>query len=77
VCFLRVAVLWALKSVPGVHVFLRRFRRSGGPMDPCTVHVSRSDLSGPASLGLVAWLACVAPKVAWLACVAPEVAAIP
>jgi hypothetical protein len=45
-------------------VFLKRFRRSGGPMDPCEVHVSRSDLSGLASLGLVTWHACVAPKVA-------------
>jgi hypothetical protein len=72
-----VAVLWALKSVPGVHVFLRQFRHSGGPMDPCEVHVSRFDSSGLASLGLVTWHACLAPEVAWLACMAPEVAAIP
>jgi hypothetical protein len=64
VCFLGVAVLWALKSVPGVHVFLRRFRCSGGPMDPCEVHVSHSDSSGLASLGLVTWHACVESKVA-------------
>jgi hypothetical protein len=31
VCFLGVAVLWDLPSVPGVHVLLRRFRRPGGP----------------------------------------------
>jgi hypothetical protein len=77
VCFLRVAVLWALKSVPGVHVFLRRFRRSDGSMDPCEVHVSCSDLSGFASLGLVTWCASVVPEVAWLACMAPKVATIP
>jgi hypothetical protein len=56
--------LWVLKSVPGVHMFLRRFRCSGGPMDPCEVHVSRSDSSGLASLGLVTWHVCVAPEVA-------------
>jgi hypothetical protein len=50
VCFLGVVVLRALKSVPSVHVFLRRFRRSGGPMDPCEVHVSSFDSSGLASL---------------------------
>jgi hypothetical protein len=55
VCFVGVIVLWALKSVPGVHVFLRQFRHSGGSMDPCEVHVSRSDSSGPASLGSVTW----------------------
>jgi hypothetical protein len=77
VCFLRVVVLWALKSVTGVHMFLRQFRRSGGPMDPCEVHVSRSNLSGLASLGLVTWHACLAPEVACLACMAPEVTAIP
>jgi hypothetical protein len=60
VCFLGVAVLWALKSVPGVHVFLRQFRRSSGSMDPCEVGVSRSDSSGLASLGLVTWHARVA-----------------
>jgi hypothetical protein len=27
----------------------------GGPMDPCEVHVSCSDSSGLASLGLVTW----------------------
>jgi hypothetical protein len=64
VCFLGVAVLWALRSVPGVHVLLRRFRRSGEPMDPCEVHVSHSDLSELASLGLVTWRACVEPEVA-------------
>jgi hypothetical protein len=64
VCFLGVAVLWALKSVPGVHVFLRQFGCFGGPMDPCEVHVSHSDSSGLASLGLVTWHACVAPEVA-------------
>jgi hypothetical protein len=53
VCFLRVAILWVLKSVPSVHLFLRWLRHSGGPMDPCEVHVSRSDLSGLASFGLM------------------------
>jgi hypothetical protein len=69
VCFLQVAVLWVLGSVPGVHMFLRRFRRSGGPMDPCEVHVSHSDSSGLGFLGLVTCHACVAPEVAappWL-----------
>jgi hypothetical protein len=69
VCFLGVVVMWALRLVPGVHVLLRRFRPSGGPMDPCEVHVSRSDSSGLASLGLVTWLACMALEVAatpWL-----------
>jgi hypothetical protein len=69
VCFLGVAVLWALRSVPGVHVLLRRFRRSGRLMDPCEVHVSHSDSSGLASLGLVTWLACMTLEVAatpWL-----------
>jgi hypothetical protein len=64
-----VAVLWALTLVLDVHVLLRLFRHSGGPMDPCEVHVSRSDSSGLASLGLVTWLACMASKVAappWL-----------
>jgi hypothetical protein len=75
--FLKVAVLWALKLVPGEHVFLRRFRRFGGPMDPCEVHVSRSDLSGLASLALVTWRACVALEMAWPACMAPEVATTP
>jgi hypothetical protein len=68
VCFLGVVVLWALRSVPGVHMLLRRFRFSRGPMDPC-VHVSHSDSSGLASLGLMTWLACMAPEVAatpWL-----------
>jgi hypothetical protein len=46
-------------------------------MDPCEVHVSRFDLLGLASLGLVTWCVCVAPEVVWLACMAPEVAAIP
>jgi hypothetical protein len=73
----RGSCLVGLKSVPGVHVFLRWFRCSGGPMDPCEVHVSRSDSSGLASLGLVTWRACVAPEVAELASMAPEVAAIP
>jgi hypothetical protein len=59
VCFLWVAVLWALRSVLGVHMFLRQFRHSGGPMDPCEIHVSRSDSSGFASLGLVTCLACI------------------
>jgi hypothetical protein len=77
VCFLEVAVVWALKSVPGVHVFMGWFRRFGGPMDPCEVHVSRSDSSGLASLGLVTWHACVALEVAWLACMEPKVATIP
>jgi hypothetical protein len=36
---LGVAVLWVLKLVLSVHVFLRRFRCSSGPMDPCEVHV--------------------------------------
>jgi hypothetical protein len=75
VYFLGVAILWALKSIPGVHVFLRQFRRSGGAMDPCEVHVSRPDSSGLTSLGFVTWHACMAPKVAQLACMAPEVAA--
>jgi hypothetical protein len=69
VCFLQVAVLWVLRSLPCVHVFLRRFRRSDGPMDPCEVHVSCSDSSGLASLGLVTCLACMASEVAtppWL-----------
>jgi hypothetical protein len=69
VCFIWAAVSWALRSVPGVHVLLRQLRRSGGPMDPCEVQVSRSDSSGLASFGLVAWLACMAPEVAatsWL-----------
>jgi hypothetical protein len=69
VCFLWVVNLWAFRSVPGVHVLLRRFRRSGGPMDPCEVHVSCSDSSELASLGLVTWLACMAFEVAappWL-----------
>jgi hypothetical protein len=64
VCFFWVAILWVLRSVPGVHVFLRRFRCFDGPMDPCEVHVSRSDSSGLASLGLVTWLACMASEVA-------------
>jgi hypothetical protein len=64
VCFLGVAILWALESVTSVHMFLRWFRHSGGPMDPCEVHVSCSNLSGLGSLGLVAWCACVAPEVA-------------
>jgi hypothetical protein len=63
VCFLWVAIPWALRSVLGVHMLLRRFRRSGGPMDPCEVHVSHSDSSGLASFGLVTWLACMAPEV--------------
>jgi hypothetical protein len=46
-------------------------------MDPCEVHVSRSDSSGLASLALVTWRACVALEMAWLACMAPEVATIP
>jgi hypothetical protein len=46
-------------------------------MDPCEVHVSRSDSSGLASLGLMTLRACVALEVAWLACMAPKVAAIP
>jgi hypothetical protein len=54
---------------------LRRFRHSSGPMDTCEVHVSRSDLSGLASFGLVTWHACVAHAVALLACMATEVAA--
>jgi hypothetical protein len=62
--FLEVDVLWALRSVPGVHVLLRPFRRSGGPMDPCEVHVSCSDSLGLAFLGLVTWRACMAPEVA-------------
>jgi hypothetical protein len=69
VCFLEVAVLWVLRSVPGVHVLLRWFRHSSGPMDPYEVLVSRSDSSRLASLGLVTWLACMAPEVAatpWL-----------
>jgi hypothetical protein len=33
-------------------------------MDPCEVHVSHSDSSGLASLGLVTWHACVASEVA-------------
>jgi hypothetical protein len=69
VCFLWVAVMWALRSVPGVHVLLRRFGFSGGPMDPCEVHVSHSDSSGLASLRLVIWLACMTSEVAvppWL-----------
>jgi hypothetical protein len=45
-------------------MFLSRFRRSGGPMDPCEVHVLRSDSSRLASLGLVTWYACLAPKMA-------------
>jgi hypothetical protein len=53
----------ALRSVPGVHVLLRQVRRSGGPMDPCEVHVSHSDSSGLASLGLVIWLACMTTEV--------------
>jgi hypothetical protein len=61
-CFLGVAILWALKSVPGVHVLLRRFRRFGGPMNLCD-HISRSDSLGLASLGLVTWRACMAPEV--------------
>jgi hypothetical protein len=40
-------------------------------------HVSCSDSSGLASLGLLTWHACLAPEVAWLACMALEVAAIP
>jgi hypothetical protein len=64
VCFLGVAVLWVLKSVLGVHILFRRFRYSGGPMDPCEVHVSRFDSWGLAFLGLVTWHACVAPEVA-------------
>jgi hypothetical protein len=63
-CFLGVAVLWALRSVPGVHVLLRQFRRSSEPMDPCEVHVSRYDSSRNVSLGLVTWLACMATEVA-------------
>jgi hypothetical protein len=38
-------------------------------MDPCEVHVSHTDSSGLASLRLVTWRACMAPKVAttsWL-----------
>jgi hypothetical protein len=35
-------------------------------MDPCEVHVSHSDSSGLASLGLVTWLACMASDVAAL-----------
>jgi hypothetical protein len=38
-------------------------------MDPCEVHVSRSDSSGLGFLGLVTGHACVAPEVAappWL-----------
>jgi hypothetical protein len=77
VCFLKVAVLWALKLVPGVHVLLRRFRHSGGPMDPFEVHVSGSDSSRLASLGLVTWHACMAPEVAYLACMSRDVAATP
>jgi hypothetical protein len=46
-------------------------------MDPCEVHVSRSDPSGLASLGLVTWHASLSPQVAWLAWMAPEVASIP
>jgi hypothetical protein len=64
VSFLGVAVLWALKSVPDVHVFLAHFGCSGGPMDPCEVHVPCFDSSGLASLGLVTWHACVALEVA-------------
>jgi hypothetical protein len=66
VCFLWVAVLWALRSVPGVHVLFRRFRRSGGPMDPCEFHVSCSDPLGLTSLGLVTCLACIGSEVATL-----------
>jgi hypothetical protein len=46
-CFLGVAVLWALRSVPGVHMQFKQFRHSGGPMDPCDAHVETSDLSWP------------------------------
>jgi hypothetical protein len=77
VCFLGVAVLLVLRSVLGVHMLLRRFRQSGGPMDPCEVHVSRSDSSGLASLGMVIWLACMALEVAWFACMEPEMEATP
>jgi hypothetical protein len=35
-------------------------------MDPCEVHMSRSDSSGLASLGLVTCLACIRSKVAAL-----------
>jgi hypothetical protein len=69
VCLHLVAVLWALRSVPGVHALLRWFRRSGGSMDPSIVNVSHFDSSGLASLGLVTWLACMACEVAappWL-----------
>jgi hypothetical protein len=30
-CFLRVAVRWVLKAVPGAHMDLRRFGRVSGP----------------------------------------------
>jgi hypothetical protein len=63
VCFLQVVVLWVLSLFLGEHVFLRWFKRYGGPMDPCEVHVSCSDSSGLASLGSVTCHACVAPEV--------------
>jgi hypothetical protein len=66
VCFLWVAILWVLRSVPSVHVFLRRFRCCDGPMDPCEVHVSHFDSSELASLGLVTCLACIGSEVAAL-----------
>jgi hypothetical protein len=77
VCFFGVAVLWALRSVPGVPVLLRWFNLSCGLMDPCEVHVSHFDSSGLASLRLVTWLGCMAPEVAWVACMAPVVVATP
>jgi hypothetical protein len=40
VCFLGVAILWALRSVPSVHMLLRWFRNFGGPMDPCEVDMA-------------------------------------
>jgi hypothetical protein len=55
--------MWALRSVPSVHVLLRQFRRSVRPMDPCDVHMSCFDSLGLASLGLMTWLACMAPEV--------------
>jgi hypothetical protein len=63
VCIIWVAVLRALRLVPGVHVFLSRFRHSSGPMGPCEVHVSRSDSSGLASLGLATCLALIGSEV--------------